>query len=184
MHVCVHPEVPPARMWVLILPLGVPGCFEGSALFMNEAYWPNLWPWCSLSLFLFSPSVSLSLCPPAGAYCEPARLEKRAHSDWTKRHPHHWAALPTSPHSSLSLDAAGVCAQHVCVHVLTRRSNTSTCLSTTSSLSFALTYSPITPPHSSFFAPSFFLHRSFHLSPVILLFKAQGVVLEALCASW
>lgn len=103
--VCVHLEVPPARMWVLMLPLGVLGCSEGSALFMNQAYWPSLWSWHFLPL---------SFCPPVGAYCEPAWLEERAQSDWTKRQTHHWAALPASAHSSLSLDAAGVCTLCAC----------------------------------------------------------------------
>ena len=137
-------------------------CSEGSALFMNQAYWPNLWPWRFLFLFpslsLFSFSLRLSLCPPAGAYCEPAWLERRAHSDWTKRYTHHWAALPTSPHSSLSLDAAGVC---VCVCVCMCRglrslegSNKSTCLSTTSSLPPLLSIPPLLllPPPSSFYS--------------------------------
>lgn len=137
-----------ARMWVLILPVSVPGLLWGFC----SVYEPGiLTQFVALALCL-SLFLSLSLCPPAGAYCEPAWLERRAHSDWTKRHTHHWAALPTSP----PLITLAGCCRCVCAHVcvqsvprLTRRSNKSTCLSTASSLPFALTYSPITPPSSS-----------------------------------
>lgn len=111
MCACLHvPKGPSMVFWIRVL------------IFPRSAYRPALRGFCSVYeagvltqfvalvhfLWFFPPTLHLPFFPPAGAYCEPARLERRVRSFWTKRHTHHWAALPTSPISSLSLGS--VCA--------------------------------------------------------------------------
>lgn len=178
-------------MWVLILPHSVQCvrvCWSFCSVY-EQTYWPNLWPWLSLS-FTLSHSLSLFTCWVI--VCLHGWRNRRTQTELNALciNEKHYQAL-FAHHSHWIWLCACVCVcmcLYVCAYSqLTRGSNKSTCLSTASFLPLPpllflflptplIFFSPTLPPPTLCPSLSFMFCNSF--------LKAQGAVSLVLLASW